>query len=183
MNFGFHECRGAAWLLKQLSDSALICCCKFVFLKQNWSLNAALWSLQVNLGRNENIWCRVVGRCFSCSYWKHSCIHKLALCTRRYFPRLLQSISQDTVLRCNFPIRHNSVHASHNSESFSFVYCCEVFHSRSGFICGVGFTCARGCVRACVRACVLYKVECDSILFLAARHILWHLRTGAGRVA
>ena len=77
------------------------------------------------------------------------CIHKHALCTRRHFPRLLQSISQDAILRCNFPIRHNSVHASHNSESFSFVYCCEVFHRRSGFSCGVGFTRARGCVRAC----------------------------------
>jgi len=128
---------------------------------------------------SENTGCSFAGRCFSCSYWKHSCIHQHALCTRRHFPRLLQSISQDTILRCNFPIRHNSVHASHNSESFSFVYCCEVFHRRSGFSCGAGFTRAK----RCVHACILYKVAWDGILFLAARHIWLHLDTGDFRMA
>jgi hypothetical protein len=34
-----------------------------------------------------------------------------------------------------------------------------------------------------VHACVLYKVECDGILFLAARHILLHLHTGDFKMA
>jgi hypothetical protein len=127
---------------------ALIFCFIFVFLKHNISLSSVLWSLQVNLRRDDNTWCSVAG-CFTCSCLQHFCIHRHALCTRRQFPRLLHSVSQDAILRCNFPIRHNSVPASHNSESFSFVYCCEVFHIRSGFSCGSAFACARGCVRAC----------------------------------
>jgi hypothetical protein len=35
----------------------------------------------------------------------------------------------------------------------------------------------------CVRPCVLYKVECDGILLLAARHILLHLHIGDFKMA
>jgi hypothetical protein len=150
------------------------------FLKHNISLSSVLWSLQVNLRRGDNVCCSVAG-CFSCSYLQHFCIHRHALCTRRQFPRLLQSVSQDAILRCNFPIRHNSVPASHNSESFSFVYCCEVFHIRSGFSCGGGVTCARGFVRASVRACSIRwsaMAFCYLLLVNFVKCTYWEIQNG-----